>query len=367
MANAGITLLGCGDIGPIHPPMEKYAEQVASILADADFRFAQVERVYSDRGNLQIHSHGGHSRVPPGFASVFSDCGIDIASLASNHAMDWGEEGLLDTIEELQRRGITTLGAGRNLEEARKPVIVEKNGLRIGFLAYCAILREGYAATSKSAGVAPLRVRTFYEPIDYQPGAPARTFTVPYPEDKQAILSDIAALRPRVDFLVVSMHWGVHFVPRLVADYQIEMMKAVFDAGADLILGHHAHVPKAIQTYKGKVCFHSLSNFIMTSAEKRGDRASSFEEKYGVRLDPDYPNLAYGADAKLGLVAKAHFSRGALPRVSFLPSFIQPSLQPYFPPPEDERFHDILRYLEWASEGFEHAFTVEGSEVIVHA
>ena len=87
-------------------------------------------------------------------ASVFSDCGVNVASLASNHAMDWGEEALVDTIEVLNARGIQTVGAGANLAEARRPVVLECKGIKIAFLAYCSILHEGYAATPTSAGVA---------------------------------------------------------------------------------------------------------------------------------------------------------------------------------------------------------------------
>jgi hypothetical protein len=116
MAQA-VTLLGCGDVGPIHGPVN-YGSLVRDTLLAADIRFAQVERVYSNRGALVPHSGGGHSRVPPEMASIFTDCGFNIVSVASNHAMDWGAEALLDTIELLRGYGIATIGAGRNLAEA---------------------------------------------------------------------------------------------------------------------------------------------------------------------------------------------------------------------------------------------------------
>ena len=89
MAQAA-TLLGCGDVGPIHGPIEHYGALVRDSLMAADIRFAQVERVYSTRGELQPHSGGGHSRLPPAMAAVFTNCGFNIVSVASNHAMDWG-------------------------------------------------------------------------------------------------------------------------------------------------------------------------------------------------------------------------------------------------------------------------------------
>jgi hypothetical protein len=83
-----VVLLGCGDVGPIHEPVGRYSELVRDTLAGADIRFAQVERVYSERGALHPGSGGQHSRLPPAMASVFGDCSINVASVASNHAMD---------------------------------------------------------------------------------------------------------------------------------------------------------------------------------------------------------------------------------------------------------------------------------------
>src|SRR5689334_2851397 len=121
MALAEITLAGCGDVGPLHEPMSAYSELARPVLAAADLRFAQVERVYSDRGALQVHSGGAHSRVKPHLASIFTDCGFDVVSLASNHAMDWGEDAMLDTAELLRGRGMQVIGAGRDLAESRRP------------------------------------------------------------------------------------------------------------------------------------------------------------------------------------------------------------------------------------------------------
>ena len=365
MTESEVTLFGLGDIGPIHEPIEAYSGLVRSHLASADLRFAQVERVYSERGALQLHSGGGHSRVKPHMASVFSDCGVNVASLASNHAMDWGEDALLDTIEVLNARGIQTIGAGANLAAARRAVVLTCKGVKIAFLAYCSILHEGYAATPTRAGVAPLRIRSYYEPTDYQPGVPPRIVTVPYEDDLAAMLEDIASARHHADVVVLSLHWGVHFIPRLIAEYQPLVAKAAFNAGADLILGHHAHVPKAIEVIDRKVCFYSLSNFIMSSTTRSAASAAAFERHYGVRLDPDYPRLAYGADAKRSMIAKAVISAGGVQRVAFLPALIDKELRPEILRNDDPRFQDMLHFMEWASEGFNHRFVVQGDEIHV--
>lgn len=360
-----VTLLGCGDVGPIHAPVEHYGALVRHTLMQADIRFAQVERVYSTRGTLVPHSGGAHSRLPPTMASIFTDCGFNIVSVASNHAMDWGADALLDTIELLRGLGIPTIGAGRNLTEARRPAFIECNGLRVAFLAYCSILHEGYPAGPDKPGVAPLRADTRYEPVDYQPGVPPRTVTTPNEEDFTALLSDVRAAKAEADKVVLSLHWGIHFVPRLIADYQKTVAHAAIEAGADVILGHHAHVPKAIEVHAGHACFYSLSNFIMSAPAKSEEAAVEFCTRYGVVLDPAYPHLPYGTDAKRSLVAKAVLSKTAPTRTSFLPVIIDRELRPEILRASDPRFSDLLNYMEWASDGFPHRFVVEGNEVTV--
>jgi poly-gamma-glutamate capsule biosynthesis protein CapA/YwtB (metallophosphatase superfamily) len=364
VSSGTVTLLGCGDVGPIHERQESYTELVRNTLRSADIRFAQVERVYSRRGSLQLHSGGTHSRLNPQMASIFEECGFNALSLASNHAMDWGDDALLDTLELFAKMGIQTVGAGRNLEEARRPLVMEANGLKVGILAYCSILKDGYAAGPDKVGVAPLRIHTYYESHDSQPGVTPHVVTIPHKDDLAALIDGIAALRKTVDYVVVSLHWGIHYIPRLIADYQRDVARSVFAAGADLILGHHAHVPKAIEAKGDQICFYSLSNFIMSSKPKAGERGKAFERHYGVKLDPDYPNLAYGVDSKRSLIAKASLSKTGH-RVSFLPVIIDKQLRPEILRNGDPRFDEMVRYMDWASEDYEHAFRVEGDEVVV--
>ena len=367
MAENEIILLAVGDIGPIHPPVDAYSKLVRPALAGADIRFAQAERVYSERGAFQIHSGGAHSRVAPAMASIFTDCGFDIVSLASNHAMDWGPEALLDSKAVFEKLGIATIGAGRNLAEARQAKIIERNGVRVSFLAYCSVLNAGYAATSDKPGVAPLRAHTYYEPTEYQAGIPPRVVTVPYADDLRGMEDDIHRAKASSDVVVVSQHWGIHYIPRMIADYQRTAAKAAFAAGADLILGHHAHVPKAIETFGDKVCFYSLSNFIMTVTEKSPAAAAEFSHKYGVPMDPDYPRLPYGAEGKRSLIVRGVLGKAGVKRVSFLPVMIDKQLRPEILHNEDPRFADAVQFMDWVSEGYGHRFQVEGDEVVVQA
>jgi len=365
MEKNNVVLMGVGDVGPIHEPMDAYSTLARPVLKTADIRFAQCERVYSDLGAFQVHSGGSHSRVKQHMASVFTDCNFDVLSVASNHAMDWGEDALLDSIAFLRKKGIKAVGAGKNLGEAREPVIIERNGVRVAFLAYCSILNEGYAAGPKKAGIAPLRAHTYYRPIEYQAGIPPKVVTVPYEEDLAGMVDDIRAAKKAAHCVVVSLHWGLHFIPRMIADYQTIAAEAAFAAGADLILGHHAHVPKAIGVHAGKVCFYSLSNFMMSSTEKSPEQLAAFAKRYTTTIDPDYPRLPYGADAKRSLIAKAVLTPAGVQKVSFLPTLIDKQLRPEPLRKGDPRFDDAVRYMDWASEDFDHVFTVDRDEVVI--
>jgi poly-gamma-glutamate synthesis protein (capsule biosynthesis protein) len=357
--------MAVGDTGPFHAPADAYGTLVKPILAQADIRFAQAERLYSERGALQVHAEIPNARLKPDLATVFGDCGFDVVSVAGNHALDWGEDAFFDTIACLEKQGAKTVGGGRNLEEARRPVVIERKGVKVAFLAYCSILNHGFAAGPNKPGVAPMRVHTYYEAVEYQPGIPPRVVTIPYEEDLAAMAADIAAAKKIADTVVVSQHWGIHFVPKVIAGYEVTVAKAAFAAGADLIVGHHPHVPKAIGVHGGKVCFYSLGNFIMSRPERSPAQAAHFEKHHGVKLDPDYPRLAYGTDAKRTLIAKAVLTRKGAERVSFLPVLVDKQLRPEPLRNGDPRFSEAVNYMDWASDEFEHRFAVEGDEVVV--
>src|SRR4029077_1747870 len=142
----------------------------------------------------------------------------------------------------------------------------------IAFLAYCSVLREGDEARQGKPGIVPMRAHTYYKrggnqsEAFPQPGTPPRILTVPYEEDLQALQEDIRKAKQQADAVVMSIHWGLHHIPKAIATYQPKVAHAAIDAGADLILGHHPHCLKAVEVYKGKVCFYSIGNFMSTGA-----------------------------------------------------------------------------------------------------
>ena len=249
-----LILLGVGDVSPSHEPVEAFVTLARPTLATGDIRIGQCERVYSEQGAAQVHSlrhRLERNLLKPHMAAAFDE--FNVVSMASNHAMDWGDDAMLATIQLLKKKGLHVIGAGRNLEEARQPAIIEKNGVKVAILAYCSVLRDGYEARPAKAGCAPLRAHTYYQAQEYYPGFPPRVVTVPYEEDVAGMVEDIAKAKKLAHAVVVIMHWGLQHIPRVIPDYEPTAAKAAIAAGADLIIGHHPHIPKPIAVYGGKV------------------------------------------------------------------------------------------------------------------
>ena len=169
--------------------------------------------------------------------------------------------------------------------------------------------------------------------------------------------------KAQADAVVLVIHWGVHQIPKTIAAYQPTVAHAAIDAGADLIIGHHAHILKAVEVYKGKVCFYSTGNFMTTGAVKTGPLC--VRNLYWYETDPETPLYRFPVDSKKILLAKAVLGKKGVEKVSFLPAFINKKAHPEVLSREDPKFDMVLRYLEWVSDQFPHTFKVEGDEVVV--
>ena len=170
-----------------------------------------------------------HVSLHPRYRPVLVDAGFDILSVANNHSTDLGAEGLRNTLHALESRGILPIGASAS-PDRRGPVILERNGVTIGFAGYT----TGRIAVSGDA-----RVNRLVE---------------------EEVLSDIEALAGRCDHIAISLHWGTEMAcypsPR-----QIGLAHRLIDAGATLILGHHPHTMQAVERYRGGLIAYSLGMF----------------------------------------------------------------------------------------------------------
>ncbi len=218
-------------------------EEVFETLNSGDIVFCNLEAPITDRTHSLYKS--GKIVLKSSVASfeAIKQAGFNVISLANNHTMDYYAEGLMDTIDILDENNILYAGAGKNLEEARKPAVMEVDGMKVGILAYSDMAHYVFAgdpyvkfeAEAEKPGIAPTNIKY--------------------------ILEDIEKLKDRVDILILSLHWGVEesFV---IPEEQRNMAHMLIDGGADLILGHHTHQFQGIEMYKGKPIVYSMGNFI---------------------------------------------------------------------------------------------------------
>ena len=365
-----ITLLAAGDTGPAHGPqdgfpLERYTGHIKPVLARADMRFANCMRQYSTRGS--VNELAPHGRQPPEMARLFMDCGFDAVTTANNHMYDFGPEAMLDTRALFLSHGVQVTGSGRDLTEARQAAIIERNGVSVAYLGRSAVTAPGGEAGDNKPGIASLHVQTEYD--HRGPHADVRIRTTLAAPEVEMLLADIKALKKQVDIVIPALHYGVLWIPRVISDYQVTLAHACIDAGADMVVGHAPHIPKAIEVYKGKVIFYSVGAFCMTKPFPSPSWSEPPWAHGAVRnhtdQDPDYPLLPYGKDAKRSLLAKAVATKAGITRVSFLPLMMNRQYQPEALVAGDARFADSLRYMEWVSDGFDHRFTVDGDEVVV--
>lgn len=207
---------------------------VAAELERADIRFGNLEIPFAERGATPISRETPPSmRADPASARALEEARFDIVSLANNHIMDFGTQGLMLTIGLLDEIGTGHVGAGETLEEARHPIVLHRRGRRVGFLAYAK--EDGHAAGPRSAGSSPIR--------------------------QSMISEDLAALRPDTDFIVVSLHFGA-----IYSDYPSRedqaLARRIIDLGAHLVIGHHPHVLQGIEAYRRGAIAYSLGEFL---------------------------------------------------------------------------------------------------------
>jgi len=371
MSSKASLLIG-GDCGPAHGPkhgfpIEGYTEGVRAALQSVDMRFVNCMRTYSSRG-VQA-DHAPQVAQPVEMAQIYTDGGFDAVTMANNHSFDAGPEAMLDTRELFASRGIQVTGAGRNLAEARKAAIVEKQGVKVAYVGWTSVATAGTEAGTGKPGVASIRVKTCYETRG--PHQPVRIRTEPDAKDLALLLEDIHALRKEADIVILAFHSGVIRLPRVISDYQVAVAHAAIDAGADMVVGHAPHLPKGIEVYKGKPVFYSLGVFAMT----KGFPAPSWSEpawahgavRNHADLDPAFPLMPYGKACTLSLLAKAVVTPAGIQRVSFLPMAMDQRYRPQVLKRDDPKFAEVLAYLEWVSEDMPHRFTVEGDEVVVRS
>jgi hypothetical protein len=350
---------------------------VGSVLRAADITFGNCETVYSEVGELNPIVRNGTRSSPKNGAVLGSEGGFNVMAFTNNHHMDHGYEAFHRTIDLLGKQDVAVVGAGRNLAEARRPVFLEVEGTTVAFVAYCCILFPGFDADTDRPGGVPLRIHTHYRMLEEeQPGTPAAVLTLPDPQELAAMCEDIKKAREAAHIVIASFHWGLHFTRAEIADYERVVARAAIDSGADLILGHHAHILKGIDVYEGKVIFHNLGNFILDipvpsedNALGQRPRTRLLLERYKGRFgpQPDYPLYPFAPDARMTMIATACVEGGRITRVGFRPCLIDRENTPQLLYSGDREFHDTVDYVRaiTAEAALGGRLEVDGDEVVV--
>lgn len=213
---------------------------VRDILAGADIAIANLESPIATGGAPAPKAYA--FRAPPAAAEALALAGIDLVSLANNHALDYGPAALAETRALLAERGIASIGAGPDRAAAHAPAAIARGGLTIAFLGYVTVPVEGggfdprvWAATDGAAGVAWLDVAT--------------------------MTAEVASAARGADLVVVMLHFGMEWQPR-PSPAQREQARAAIDAGAALVVGSHPHVLQEVEAYGGGLIAYSLGNFV---------------------------------------------------------------------------------------------------------
>jgi poly-gamma-glutamate capsule biosynthesis protein CapA/YwtB (metallophosphatase superfamily) len=217
-------------------------EKIREITSGADLSISTLNATMSDRVehtgcNWSYQMVGGSSN-----ADAMARAGFDVISVATNHIKDcglmksWCDYAFLDTLENLRRVGILPIGAGKNLEEALQPVVETVNGIRFGFVSLGdSKMDDSVFATQNDPGIARLT--------------------------EENLKTAIASARQVADVVIALPHWGPENVS-LPNGIQRNQARQFVEAGADLVVGNHAHVVQAIQEIDGVPVFYGLGNFV---------------------------------------------------------------------------------------------------------
>ena len=350
---ASLKLMLVGDLILDEPEPDSFFEPSRSILQQADLLVGHVEVPHTRRGREDTSDVPAPPSNPENLAAL-KRAGFQVATLAGNHIADAGPDGIEDTITTLHQLDIATTGAGMNLAEARKPAIVARRGLKVGTLSYnCVGPKDSWAGENKP-GCAYVQVITHYELDHASPGGPPRIYTFVEPDSAEAMVTDVEALRREVDVLIVALHKGIGHTPAALAMYERPLARAAIDAGADIVVGHHAHILRGIEMYKGRPIYHGLGNFVTVTralnieanpSPKRLEWARRRRELFGFEPDPNYPTYPFHPEARNAMIAVCEINADGVHKAGFIPCWVNPKGQPEICG-DDARGRAVALYIE---------------------
>ena len=208
---------------------------ILPILKNTDINIINLETTLSN-SNKKIPKVFNFKATPDKVKSL-TKASINVVNLANNHILDFDTEGLLETIQTLNAAGIKHVGAGKNLEMAKKMVTIKKNGIKIGVIGYTDY-PKAWAATKEKTGTNFIQIGSI-----------------------QKIKNDIKTAKKNVDILIITIHWGPNMRQQPPKEFQ-DFAHQIINAGADIIHGHSAHIFQGVEVYKDKLIMYDTGDFV---------------------------------------------------------------------------------------------------------
>lgn len=345
MSSLDLALLG--DIILDVPDPDHWMAGIAPATRVADLTIGHLEVPHTRRGR-EMHGDVPAPGADPDHLAALARAGIGMVSMAGNHIADCGAEGIADTCDELDRLAIAHTGAGLTLAEAQRPATVERGGRRIALLSVNCVGPEIAWAASDRAGCDYLAVRA----ADGGPARPQADLIEADPASLAALVERIAAAKRSADLVVVALHKGITHRPAELAPYERPVSHAAIEAGADIVVGHHAHIVRGIEFHRGRPIFHGLGNgVVVTEALSPGQdhpaRAEWVERRkrlFGFEPDPAYRLATFHPEAVNGMIGWCRVSEGGAIEAGFLPVWVAPPGRPEVA--SSERAAGIADYID---------------------
>jgi len=270
--------------------------QVRQYFSGSQIVFGNLEGPLTDRGTPDADKKFVFHSPPAKVSAALKNAGFNVVSLANNHTLDYGADGLAQTVETLDAAGIQHAGAGANLMAARQPAMFQIDGQRVAILAYSITLPDNFYAEENKAGTA-------------------------FGHEEQ-VRDDVIAARMQADIVLVSFHWGQEGKTEL-REYQTHLGHLAIDSGASAVIGHHPHILQGIERYKDGLILYSLGNFTFGS---------------------------YSTNSVRSAVAQLHFRNGRLQQLQMFPINVNNFEVQFQPQPlHGEEADDVIANLQTLS------------------
>jgi len=343
MAATEILLLG--DLILDVPEPDHWLSGIAPLTRGANLAIGHLEVPYTTSTD-ELQGDVPAPGADPAHLDALARAGIGAVSLAGNHMMDCGPAGLTETIAGLDRNRIAHAGAGLDLAAARAPALIERGGRTIALLSYNCVGPEMSWAGANRPGCAFVNVHT----LDGSPSRPQAELGEIDAASLESMHADIAAARTQADLVVVAMHKGITHRPAELAPYEVPLAHAAVDAGADVVAGHHAHIVKGIELYRGKPIYHGLGNgVVVTHALSPGQdhaaRAEWVERRkrmFGFEPDPAYSLAPFHPEAVNGMIGRVLWHDDGRIEPGFVATY---SEAPGRPVPAGARAKEVADYI----------------------